>query len=90
MQGNLVEGLDFHKFYFDFGADQQQSRSSFTNSSVKLTESKPAVRVMGTSAVVNYVRRIGSGETFEETRVWQLFSGQWRQVHFHRGPAPSE
>ena len=42
---------------------------------------------MGKSAVINFTRTLPSGEQFEETRVWQLFSGIWRMVHFHRGPA---
>jgi calcium/calmodulin-dependent protein kinase (CaM kinase) II len=50
------------------------------------------VRLIGDTAVICYLRLVqhldaaGAAVTarFEETRVWQKQSGQWRHVHFHR------
>ncbi len=84
--GHLVEGLDFHRFYFDLGGVKGHHHT---------TMSRPHVRLMGDVAVVSYVRlnqRVGADgkpATFgsEETRVWQRRDGRWRHVHFHRSPA---
>jgi hypothetical protein len=83
--GHLVEGLAFHKYYFDLKGDGRPRN---------VTIVAPHVRVMGDAAVVNYVRlgqsldASGSPGTssFEETRVWQRRDGRWRHVHFHRSP----
>lgn len=81
--GQLVAGLDFHKFYFDLGGVRGRHQT---------TMCAPHVRVMGEVAVVCYTRlvqKIGleggpvtSAST--ETRVWQRGGGKWRHVHFHR------
>jgi hypothetical protein len=85
--GQLVQGLDFHHFYFDLGGATGPKHT---------TMASPHVRVMGDVAVVAYVRlnqRVGTdGNPFtrsvEETRVWQRKNGRWQHVHFHRsGPA---
>jgi calcium/calmodulin-dependent protein kinase (CaM kinase) II len=81
--GQLVQGMDFHRFYFDLGGVQGPHHT---------TQASPNVRVMGDVAVVAYVRlnqRLGPDGTpitraFQETRVWQKQNGQWRHVHFHR------
>jgi calcium/calmodulin-dependent protein kinase (CaM kinase) II len=81
--GHLVEGLAFHRFYFDRGGVSGPHHT---------TMSTPHVRVMGEVAVVAYVRlnqRVGPDGasftvTFEETRVWRRLDGRWRHVHFHR------
>jgi calcium/calmodulin-dependent protein kinase (CaM kinase) II len=85
-RGHLVEGLDFHQFYFKLpGGDSSAPRNT--------SMSSPHVRLMGEeAAVVSYVRlnqRINTaGEptvsAVEETRVWERIDGQWRHVHFHR------
>lgn len=82
-RGHLIEGMPFHKFYFDL---------ELHRGPVNTTISSPHVRLLGDVAIMSYVRLIqklsaaGSPETirFEETRVWQLQDGQWRHVHFHR------
>lgn len=82
-RGHLIEGLEFHRFYFDLGPAAGPRHT---------TLSSPAVRLMGDVAVVTYVRLIqsvseASGPTtshYEETRVWQKQQGRWRHVHFHR------
>lgn len=85
--GQIVEGMPFHRFYFDLGGVQ---------GGYNTTMASPKVRVMGDVAVLAYVRlnqRVGpNGPTVsgvEETRVWQKQGGQWRHVHFHRSPLRS-
>jgi calcium/calmodulin-dependent protein kinase (CaM kinase) II len=85
-RGQLVAGLDFHRFYFELGGGAAKRANTIC---------APHVRLLGTdAAVVSYVRLVqcvgpeGSPTThrFEETRVWQRHDGQWRHVHFHRSP----
>jgi calcium/calmodulin-dependent protein kinase (CaM kinase) II len=81
--GQLVRGLEFHRFYFELGKAKGRQQT---------TMGAPSVRLMGDVAVVTYVRlnQCATGEgppvtkAFEETRVWQRQGGQWRHVHFHR------
>ena len=87
--GQLVEGLEFHKFYFDLeGAPGKRNT----------TLASPHVRMLGNdAAIVSYIRLIqkldGNGNpvtvSVEETRVWQRMDGKWKHVHFHRS-APSK
>ena len=78
-RGQLVEGLDFHQFYF---------RLAGARGNPQTTMAAPRVRVMGDVAVVAYVRlnqRVGPDgvpvtAAFEETRVWQKRDGRWRHV----------
>ena len=82
--GNLVEGMDFHRFYFDL----EQPKGA----SIQVTLASPHVRVMGDCAVVSYVRLTQVADktsgpitkAAEETRVWQKINGDWKHVHFHR------
>lgn len=82
-QGQLVEGLDFHKFYFDMPGTGRAKLSTICS---------PKVRIVGDSAIVTYVRAVqrinadgsASVSTTEETRIWAKQNGQWRHVHFHR------
>ena len=82
-KGQFVEGLTFHRFYFDQGGTKGLNQT---------TMASPRVRIFGDVAIVAYVRlnqRLapdGSTYTqaFEETRVWQRQGGRWRHVHFHR------
>ena len=81
--GQLVRGLDFHRFYFDLGGIRGPHRTTMCS---------PHVRVLGDVAVVCYGRLIqrlgenGAARTVgsAETRVWQRQGGRWRHVHFHR------
>lgn len=83
--GNLVAGMDFHRYYFDLGAG---------NTPRNTTLAAPHVRLLGDAAVVSYVRltqrlnEAGAPITtaFEETRVWQKQKSGWKHVHFHRSP----
>lgn len=85
--GHLVEGLPFHKFYFDLPPSTMKPAKQSTIAS-------PHVRVAGDSAVVTYVRVVqrldSSGSPLStaamETRVWQKTTAGWKHVHFHRTP----
>jgi len=83
-RGQLVEGMDFHKFYFELKGGRSPRNTTIVS---------PRVRPLGPdAAVVSYVRLIqkldGSGSPIttavEETRVWQRIQGEWKHVHFHR------
>jgi calcium/calmodulin-dependent protein kinase (CaM kinase) II len=82
---HLVEGMGFHKHYFDMADGSPYA-------GVTTTISSPRVRVMGDVAVIAYVRLTqdvredGKHRTkaMRETRVWQKHDGQWKHVHFHR------
>ena len=83
-RGRLVEGMAFHKFYFDRGKPKAVPN---------VTMCAPHVRLLGPdAAVVSYVRLVqkwdDTGAPFttvsEETRVWQRQPAGWRHVHFHR------
>jgi calcium/calmodulin-dependent protein kinase (CaM kinase) II len=82
-RGNLVEGMEFHRFYFELGGARKPNCT---------TMSQPHVRVLGDAAVVSYIRlnqRVDADgrpttAAVEETRVWQKLDGRWRHVHFHR------
>jgi len=84
-RGQLVEGLAFHKFYFDLGGVKGAHQTFMIS---------PNVRVMGDVAVVAYVRlnqRLGAERepvtsSVQETRIWQKKEGKWKHVHFHRSP----
>jgi calcium/calmodulin-dependent protein kinase (CaM kinase) II len=82
-RGYLVEGLEFHRFYFQLGG---------AAGPYNITMAAPHVRIMGDVAVISYVRLVqkvgGDGNPTtsrcEETRVWQRQNGKWRHVHFQR------
>jgi Calcium/calmodulin dependent protein kinase II association domain len=84
--GQLVEGMAFHKFYFDLGGIRGRHHT---------TMASPHVRLLGDVAVITYARlvqRLGPDDGLPstaghaETRVWQRRDGRWRHVHFHRSP----
>lgn len=82
-KGQLVEGLEFHRWYFNLAGNPGHRNT---------TMCAPRVRVMGDVAVVAYVRlsqRVSAdgspaSAAFEETRVWHRQGGRWKHVHFHR------
>lgn len=83
-RGHLVEGMEFHRFYFNL---ERKKRP------VNTTMASPHVRMLGeNAAVVSYVRLVqtvdDAGQPVtrrgEETRVWERQGGVWRHVHFHR------
>ncbi len=83
-RGQLVEGMDFHRYYFELQGSSTPRQTTIT---------APKVRMLGPhAAVVTYVRldqwvdRDGTPATsvFEETRIWHRRQGRWYHVHFHR------
>jgi calcium/calmodulin-dependent protein kinase (CaM kinase) II len=77
-RGHLIEGLDFHRFYFELGPAKAARKTTMVS---------PKVRLLGDVAIVTYVRLGQTAEAtsaYEETRVWQKQQGTWRHVHFHR------
>jgi len=82
--GHLIEGMDFHRFYFDQGGHMGQHNNTIVAPHVRLLNDEVAV--------VSYVRLVQSidesntvgTQRFEETRLWQKRDGQWLHVHFHR------
>jgi len=85
--GQVVGGMAFHKFYFDLpGSPTKPAKQS--------TIASPHIRVMGTAAVVSYVRVVqkldATGAPIStaamETRVWEKKDSGWKHVHFHRSP----
>jgi hypothetical protein len=85
--GQMIEGMEFHKFYFDVQGGPGRRNT---------TLAAPHVRLMGQdAAVVSYVRLLQKCDTggepvtaaFDETRVWQRIQGDWKHVHFHRSTA---
>uniref|UniRef100_A0A8C5H5F3 calcium/calmodulin-dependent protein kinase n=1 Tax=Gouania willdenowi TaxID=441366 RepID=A0A8C5H5F3_GOUWI len=89
--GNLVEGMDFHKFYFD-------NLLSKNSKPVHTTLLNPHVHLIGEDAAcIAYIRltqfvdstgRPRSSQS-EETRVWHRREGKWLNVHFHCSGAPA-
>lgn len=84
-RGNMVEGLEFHKFYFDNLFPSKQP--------VNTTILSPHVHMLGPNAAcISYIRLtqiilsdgIPKTNQSEETRVWHKKNGSWVNVHFHR------
>ncbi|XP_070773102.1 calcium/calmodulin-dependent protein kinase type II delta 2 chain isoform X8 [Enoplosus armatus] len=89
--GNLVEGHDFHRFYFE-------NALSKGNKPVHTILLNPHVHLIGENAAcIAYIRLTqymdGSGlprtMQSEETRVWHRRDGKWQNIHFHRSGSPS-
>ncbi|XP_066147940.1 calcium/calmodulin-dependent protein kinase type II alpha chain isoform X5 [Euwallacea fornicatus] len=84
--GNLVEGMDFHKFYFDnvLGKNCKAVNTTILN---------PHVHLLGEDAaciayvrLTQYMDKHGQAHTHqsEESRVWHKRDSKWQNVHFHR------
>ncbi|KAM9462937.1 calcium/calmodulin-dependent protein kinase (CaM kinase) II gamma 1 isoform 8-T8 [Clarias gariepinus] len=89
--GNLVEGMDFHKFYFE-------NLLSKNNKPVHTTILNPHVHLIGEDAaciayirLTQYIDSQGRPRTCqsEETRVWHRRDAKWLNVHFHCSGAPA-
>ncbi|XP_070780151.1 calcium/calmodulin-dependent protein kinase type II subunit beta isoform X1 [Enoplosus armatus] len=89
--GNLVEGMDFHRFYFD-------NLLSKNSKPIHTTILNPHVHMIGDDAAcIAYIRLTqfvdGQGRPrssqSEETRVWHRRDSRWQNVHFHCSGAPA-
>ncbi|XP_055054746.2 calcium/calmodulin-dependent protein kinase (CaM kinase) II beta 1 isoform X28 [Misgurnus anguillicaudatus] len=89
--GNLVEGMDFHRFYFE-------NLLSKNNKPIHTTILNPHVHLIGEEAAcIAYIRLTqyvdGQGRPrssqSEETRVWHRRDSKWQNVHFHCSGAPA-
>ncbi|XP_035209694.1 calcium/calmodulin-dependent protein kinase type II alpha chain-like [Stegodyphus dumicola] len=89
--GNLVEGMDFHKFYFDnvLGKNSKTLNSTILNPSVHLLGDDAAC--IAYIRLTQYMDKSGMAHTqqSEETRVWSKKDGKWQNVHFHRSGSAS-
>ena len=82
--GQIVKGLEFHKFFFDFPKPSTPVRFEVSMSDVN-------VKVTGHVAVISYIRLVQKhdGQAYKltkasETRVWEKKNGSWKMIHFHR------
>ncbi|XP_069773970.1 calcium/calmodulin-dependent protein kinase type II subunit beta isoform X24 [Narcine bancroftii] len=89
--GNLVEGMDFHRFYFD-------NLLSKNSKPIHTTILNPHVHLIGEDAaciayirLTQYIDIQGRPRTTqsEETRVWHRRDSKWQNVHFHCSGAPA-
>ncbi|XP_026817304.1 calcium/calmodulin-dependent protein kinase type II alpha chain isoform X18 [Rhopalosiphum maidis] len=83
--GNLLEGMEFHKFYFDHVLGK--------NRGINTTVLNPTVHLLGDDAaciayiiLVQYIDKQGvpRSHQYEETRVWHRRDNKWQNVHSHR------
>jgi calcium/calmodulin-dependent protein kinase (CaM kinase) II len=84
--GHLVEGMDFHRFYFDLPSAPNPSPKNNTIASPKVWMLGPDAGVVAYVRVVQRLNEAGQPVSVcsQETRVWQRREGQWKHVHFHR------
>lgn len=85
--GNLVEGLEFHKFYF--GGSERKLRSQSTMVSPRVALLSEHVALLTYLRILQTVDSGGTheSEAFEETRVWRNAGAGWKLFHFHRSAA---
>jgi calcium/calmodulin-dependent protein kinase (CaM kinase) II len=85
-RGHLVQGMEFHRFYFDLGGFSGPRNTTIVS---------PVVKFCGEDvAVVAYVRLTqkvdsegrAATSAIEETRIWRREGNRWRHIHFHRSP----
>uniref|UniRef100_UPI00398F300C calcium/calmodulin-dependent protein kinase type II subunit beta isoform X34 n=1 Tax=Pristiophorus japonicus TaxID=55135 RepID=UPI00398F300C len=89
--GNLVEGMDFHRFYFE-------NLLAKNSKPIHTTILNPHVHLIGEDAaciayirLTQYIDSQGRPRTTqsEETRVWHRRDSKWQNVHFHCSGAPA-
>ncbi|XP_046706833.1 calcium/calmodulin-dependent protein kinase type II delta 1 chain isoform X1 [Silurus meridionalis] len=90
--GNLVEGTDFHRFYFENSLSKSHRRTVHT---ILLN---PHVHLLGEDAaciayirLTQYIDANNMPRTMqsEETRVWHRRDSKWQNIHFHRSGSPT-
>uniref|UniRef100_A0A4W5KAK3 calcium/calmodulin-dependent protein kinase n=1 Tax=Hucho hucho TaxID=62062 RepID=A0A4W5KAK3_9TELE len=94
--GNLVEGTDFHKFYFENGIPYENQWSK--QGPVHTILLNPHVHLIGEDAaciayirLTQYMDASGMPRTMqsEETRIWHRRDAKWQNIHFHRSGSPT-
>ncbi|XP_033986822.1 calcium/calmodulin-dependent protein kinase type II delta 1 chain isoform X2 [Trematomus bernacchii] len=89
--GNLVEGTDFHRFYFE-------NALSKAKQPVHTILLNPHVHLIGDEAAcIAYIRltqyidgnRMPRTMQSEETRIWHRRDSKWQNIHFHRSGSPT-
>lgn len=89
--GNMIQGVKFHKFYFD-------NITSKNCMPVNTTILNPHIYFLGEDAayiayirLTQYMDTLGTAYTqrSEETRIWHRRDGKWQNVHYHRSATAS-
>lgn len=87
--GNLVEGMEFHRFYFDnlLGKQSKQQNVTILNPNVHLLGEDAAS--IAYVKITQFLDKVGIPHTqsAEETRIWHRRDGRWQNVHLHRSTA---
>uniref|UniRef100_A0A3B3BDM4 calcium/calmodulin-dependent protein kinase n=1 Tax=Oryzias melastigma TaxID=30732 RepID=A0A3B3BDM4_ORYME len=88
--GNLVEGTDFHRFYFENALSKKLP--------IHTILLNPHVHLIGEDAaciayirLTQYIDSNGMPRTMqsEETRIWHRRDSKWQNIHFHRSGSPT-
>uniref|UniRef100_A0A3Q3RM42 calcium/calmodulin-dependent protein kinase n=1 Tax=Mastacembelus armatus TaxID=205130 RepID=A0A3Q3RM42_9TELE len=89
--GNLVEGTDFHRFYFENGLSKgkQPIHTILLNPHVHLIGDEAAC--IAYIRLTQYIDTNGMPRTMqsEETRIWHRRDSKWQNIHFHRSGSPT-
>ncbi|XP_035482194.1 calcium/calmodulin-dependent protein kinase type II delta 1 chain isoform X4 [Scophthalmus maximus] len=89
--GNLVEGTDFHRFYFEnaLSKGKQPIHTILLNPHVHLIGEEAAC--IAYIRLTQYIDGNGMPRTMqsEETRIWQRRDSKWQNIHFHRSGSPT-
>ncbi|XP_074479682.1 calcium/calmodulin-dependent protein kinase type II delta 1 chain isoform X11 [Sebastes fasciatus] len=89
--GNLVEGTDFHRFYFENALSKvkQPIHTILLNPHVHLIGDEAAC--IAYIRLTQYIDSNGMPRTMqsEETRIWHRRDSKWQNIHFHRSGSPT-
>uniref|UniRef100_A0AAQ4NT70 calcium/calmodulin-dependent protein kinase n=1 Tax=Gasterosteus aculeatus aculeatus TaxID=481459 RepID=A0AAQ4NT70_GASAC len=89
--GNLVEGTDFHRFYFEnaLSKGKQPIHTILLNPHVHLIGEEAAC--IAYIRLTQYIDGNGMPCTMqsEETRIWHRRDSKWQNIHFHRSGSPT-
>ncbi|XP_047194684.1 calcium/calmodulin-dependent protein kinase type II delta 1 chain isoform X18 [Hippoglossus stenolepis] len=89
--GNLVEGTDFHRFYFEnaLSKGKQPIHTILLNPHVHLIGDEAAC--IAYIRLTQYIDGGGMPRTMqsEETRIWHRRDSKWQNIHFHRSGSPT-
>ncbi|CAK1553736.1 unnamed protein product [Leptosia nina] len=82
--GNLIEGVEFHKFFIDNTPTNIKTNTTILNPRVHLLGEDVAIiaYICVTQSVDSEGRR--ATHQHQETRIWHKRYNKWSAVHFHR------